>query len=229
MLATRISFMNEIANLCELVGADVNRVREGIGSDSRIGHSFLFAGLGYGGSCFPKDVQAIIRTAADKGYRFRVLEAVEEVNERQKKKIVGWVKQHFGGDLRGRCFAVWGLSFKPRTDDMREAPSVSVIEELLAAGAKVRATDPEAIKEAKKIFGERIEYHPRPYDTLPGADAMIVVTEWNEFRRPNFEKMRGLMKTPIIFDGRNIYSPKTLQKEGFTYFAIGCAPVRPAE
>jgi UDPglucose 6-dehydrogenase len=229
MLATRISFMNEIANLCELVGADVNRVREGIGSDSRIGHSFLFAGLGYGGSCFPKDVQAIIRTAAGKGYKFRVLEAVEEVNELQKKKIVSWVKQHFGNDLHGRTFAVWGLSFKPRTDDMREAPSVTVIEELLAAGAKIRATDPEAIKEAKRVFGERIEYHQRPYDTLPGADAVIVVTEWNEFRRPNFEKMRELMKTPIIFDGRNIYSPKTLQKEGFTYFAIGCAPVRPAE
>ncbi|MBL8897207.1 MAG: UDP-glucose/GDP-mannose dehydrogenase family protein [Planctomycetes bacterium] len=229
MLATRISFMNEIANLCELVGADVNRVREGIGSDSRIGHSFLFAGLGYGGSCFPKDVQAIVRTAASKGYKFRVLEAVEEVNERQKKKIVSWVKQRFGDDLKGRCFAVWGLSFKPRTDDMREAPSVTVIEELLAAGAKIRATDPEAIKEAKKVFGERIEYHQRPYDTLPGADAMIVVTEWNEFRRPNFEKMRELMKTPIIFDGRNIYSPKTLQKEGFTYYAIGCAPVNPAE
>jgi UDPglucose 6-dehydrogenase len=229
MLATRISFMNEIANLCELVGADVNRVREGIGSDSRIGHSFLFAGLGYGGSCFPKDVQAIIKTAASKGYTFRVLEAVEEVNERQKKKIVTWVKQHFGEKLAGRTIAVWGLSFKPRTDDMREAPSVTVIEELLAAGAKVRATDPEAIKEAKKIFGERIEYHQRPYDTLPGADALIVVTEWNEFRRPNFEKIRELMKTPIIFDGRNIYSPKTLQKEGFTYYAIGCAPVRQAD
>ncbi|MBK9385093.1 MAG: UDP-glucose/GDP-mannose dehydrogenase family protein [Planctomycetes bacterium] len=229
MLATRISFMNEIANLCELVGADVNRVREGIGSDSRIGSAFLFPGLGYGGSCFPKDVQAIVRTAASKGYKFRVLEAVEEVNERQKRKIVSWVKQRFGDDLKGRSFAIWGLSFKPRTDDMREAPSVTVIEELLAAGAKIRATDPEAIKEAKKVFGERIEYHQRPYDTLPGADAVIVVTEWNEFRRPNFEKMRELMKTPIIFDGRNIYSPKTLQKEGFTYYAIGCAPVNPAD
>jgi UDPglucose 6-dehydrogenase len=226
MLATRISFMNEIANLCELVGADVNRVREGIGSDARIGHSFLFAGLGYGGSCFPKDVQAIIRTAAERDYRFRVLEAVEEVNERQKKKIVSWVKQHFGERLEGRTFALWGLSFKPRTDDMREAPSVTVIEELLAAGAKIRATDPEAIKEARKVFGDKIEYHQRPYDTLQDADAMIVITEWNEFRRPNFEKMRALMKTPIIFDGRNIYSPKTLEKEGFTYFAIGCAPVR---
>src|SRR5262245_2389273 len=221
MLATRISFMNEIANLCERVGADVNRVREGVGTDSRIGFSFLYPGVGYGGSCFPKDVKALERTSLDHEYRFRILRAVEETNEAQKRVLVSKVKAHFGEDLRGRAFAVWGLAFKPNTDDMREAPSLVVVGELLAAGAQVRASDPEAIPTAQRVFGERVSFFEKPYDALSGSDALLLVTEWNEYRHPDFDRMRGLLKQPVIFDGRNVYSPKVLRDHGFTYYGIG--------
>ncbi|HKB15705.1 MAG TPA: UDP-glucose/GDP-mannose dehydrogenase family protein, partial [Planctomycetota bacterium] len=221
MLATRISFMNEIANLCERVGADVNRVREGVGTDSRIGFSFLYPGVGYGGSCFPKDVKALERTSLDHDYRFRILRAVEEANEAQKRVLVSKVKAHFGEDLRGRAFAVWGLAFKPNTDDMREAPSLVVVGELLAAGAQVRASDPEAIPTAQRVFGERVSFFEKPYDALSGSDALLLVTEWNEYRHPDFDRMRGLLKQPVIFDGRNVYSPKVLRDHGFTYYGIG--------
>ncbi|MCC6406117.1 MAG: UDP-glucose/GDP-mannose dehydrogenase family protein [Planctomycetes bacterium] len=223
MLATRISFMNEIANICSRVGANVDMVRKGIGSDDRIGSRFLFAGVGYGGSCFPKDVKAVIKTSEEHDYDFKILKAVEAVNERQKSVLFDLVKKHFQGDLKGRKFAVWGLAFKPNTDDMREAPAVVVIEALLAAGAKVAACDPEAIEECKKRhLGDRIEYSKRPMDVLTGADALLLVTEWNEFRRPDFEQIKTLMKHPVIFDGRNIYPRKTLEKLGFTYYGIGC-------
>jgi len=223
MLATRISFMNEIANICSLVGADVDRVRKGIGTDDRIGSRFLFSGVGYGGSCFPKDVKAIVKTAAEHGYPFRILQAVEEVNESQKRLLFEMVLRHFGGRLEGRRFAVWGLAFKPNTDDMREAPSVVVIEALLSAGASVCACDPEAVGEARKHYlGDRIDYAEKPMDALRGADALILVTEWNEFRRPDFEAMKRLLKHPVVFDGRNIYSRKTLESLGFTYYGIGC-------
>ncbi len=221
MLATRISFMNEIANLCERVGADVNRVREGVGTDSRIGFSFLYPGVGYGGSCFPKDVKALERTSLDHEYRFRILRAVEEANDAQKRVLVSKVKAHFGEDLRGRTFAVWGLAFKPNTDDMREAPSLVVLGELLAAGAQIRASDPEAIPTARRVFGERVAFFEKPYDALSGADALLLVTEWNEYRHPDFDRMRGLLWQPVIFDGRNVYSPKVLREHGFTYYGIG--------
>jgi UDPglucose 6-dehydrogenase len=228
MLATRISFMNEIANLCERVGADVNQVREGIATDSRIGFAFLYPGVGYGGSCFPKDLRAIGRTASEHGYEFRILSAVEAVNEEQKRLLVRKVKQVFGENLRGKTFAVWGLAFKPNTDDMREAPSVRVIEDLLTAGARVVATDPEAIPVAKGIFGDRVEYRDRPYDTLRGADALLVVTEWNEYRRPDFEKIRTLLRQPVVFDGRNVFSRRAMEAFGFRYFGIGVPPVEPS-
>jgi UDPglucose 6-dehydrogenase len=222
MLATRISFMNEIANICSKVGANVEKVRRGIGSDARIGSRFLFAGLGYGGSCFPKDVQAIIKTAQARGYDFRILHAVEAVNESQKRLLFDFVQAHFGNDLRGRRMAVWGLAFKPNTDDMREAPAVVVIENLLAAGATVCAHDPEAADECKRHhLGDRIDYAKTPMEALRGADALILVTEWNEFRRPDFEQVKSLLKEPVIFDGRNIYSRKTLEGLGFTYYGIG--------
>jgi UDPglucose 6-dehydrogenase len=223
MLATRISFMNEVANICNRVGADVDLVRKGIGTDERIGSRFLFAGVGYGGSCFPKDVKAVVRTAAEHGYDFRILKAVEDVNETQKRLLFDLVVQHFGSDLTGKRFAVWGLAFKPNTDDMREAPSVVVIEALLGAGASVCACDPEAVEEARKHhLGDRIEYADKPLDALKGADGLILVTEWNEFRRPDFEAIKGLLRTPVIFDGRNIYRRKTLEDLGFTYYGIGC-------
>ncbi len=225
MLATRISFMNEIANICERVGADVTKVRTGIGSDSRIGYPFLYAGCGYGGSCFPKDVQAIIRTAGEHGYDFRILQAVEEVNASQKFVLFEKVKRHYKGDLKGKTFAVWGLSFKPRTDDMREAPAIYIINSLLEAGAKVRATDPEAIHEAQRHFGDRIEYFQHPYDALDGADALLLVTEWSEFRNPDFALIKGKLKRPVIFDGRNIFPKAELEKQGFTYYPIGSGPV----
>ncbi|MCY2958783.1 MAG: UDP-glucose/GDP-mannose dehydrogenase family protein [Planctomycetota bacterium] len=223
MLATRISFMNEIANICMKVGASIDHVRKGIGSDARIGSRFLFSGVGYGGSCFPKDVQAIVRTAADLGYDFRILQAVEAVNERQKHLLVEMVQAHFGKDLKGKRFAVWGLAFKPNTDDMREAPSVVVIEGLLAAGAKVTAYDPEAMAECKKHhLSDRIDYADVPMAALQGADALVLVTEWNEFRRPDFEAVKSALKTPVVFDGRNIYPRATLERLGFTYYGIGC-------
>jgi UDPglucose 6-dehydrogenase len=229
MLATRISFMNEIANVCELFDADADKVRQAIASDKRIGPAFLFPGVGYGGSCFPKDVKAIIKFAADRKYSFKILEAVEAVNARQKGRLLGKLDRHYGARgkaakgryLKGRTIAVWGLSFKPRTDDMREAPAIPIIDGLLARGAKVRAFDPEAKAVAQRIFGRKIDYARNAYGALSGADALLVVTEWNEFREPDFRKMKKLMKQPVIFDGRNIYSPSQVRELGFTYTSIG--------
>ncbi len=224
-LATRISFINQVANLCEKVGADVVEVRRGIGFDRRIGHSFLFPGVGYGGSCFPKDVRAVIRTAEEGGMDFSLLREVEAVNERQKHLLVEKVHARFGANLHGRKFAVWGLAFKPRTDDMREAPVLVIVEALLKAGAEIAVHDPEALGRAQELFGERVSYHRVNYDALSGADALLIVTEWNEFRRPDFSRMRTMMKTPIIFDGRNLYEPAVMQQEGFLYYPIGRTPV----
>lgn len=222
MLATRISFMNEIANICMRVGANVDQVRRGIGSDARIGSKFLFAGLGYGGSCFPKDVQAVVKTAEQYGYPFRILKAVEAVNETQKKLLFDMVTEHYGDDLSGKHFAIWGLSFKPNTDDMREAPAVVVIRHLLDAGATITAFDPEAVEECKEWhLGDQIKYSENPMDALDDADAMILVTEWNEFRRPDFDEVKRRLKTSTIFDGRNIYTRKTLEALGFQYFGMG--------
>jgi UDPglucose 6-dehydrogenase len=226
LLATRISFMNEIANLCERVGADVEFVRRGVGYDRRIGHHFLFPGVGYGGSCFPKDVQAIIHIAHDHGMKFPLLGGVEEVNDGQKRRLVEKVVAEFGNELRGKRFAIWGLAFKPRTDDMREAPAIVVINGLLERGAEVAVHDPEALAQAKRVFGERVTYHRVNYDALAGADALLVVTEWSEFRRPDFDRMKQLMRRPIIFDGRNIYEPDVMREHGFTYVPIGRATVR---
>jgi UDPglucose 6-dehydrogenase len=220
MLASRISFMNEVANVCELVGADVDHVRKAMGADKRIGTSFLFPGVGYGGSCFPKDVQAMRRFAADKGYDFRILAAVESVNTTQKTKLFTMLKKHFGG-LKGKTVALWGLAFKPRTDDMREAPSIPLIEAMLSAGATVQAFDPEAMRVAKGIFGSRITYASGSYDAVKGADALVIVTEWNEFRRPDFSRIRSLMRSPVVFDGRNLFAPAQMKQNGFTYYSIG--------
>jgi len=220
ILAMRISFMNEIANVCELVGADVDSVRKGIGTDRRIGMSFLFPGVGYGGSCFPKDTQALLRSAQDHGYDFKILRAVEEVNKRQKERLVDKMEAHFES-LSGRTIALWGLAFKPRTDDMREAPAIPLIERLLARGATVKAYDPAATPVAKRLFDGRIALCEKSYDALAGADALAIVTEWNEFREPDFAKMRALLKAPVVFDGRNIYSPEHMRALGFTYFSIG--------
>jgi UDPglucose 6-dehydrogenase len=222
MLATRISFMNEVANVCELVGADVDHVRKAIGADRRIGTSFLFPGVGYGGSCFPKDVKAMIRFAAEKDYAFKVLEAVEAVNVCQKTRLFAKMQAHLGR-LRGKTVAVWGLAFKPRTDDMREAPAIPLIEALLSAGAKVQAFDPEAMEVARRIFGTRIAYTKSNYDALKEADALAIVTEWNEFRRPDFERMRSLMRAPVVFDGRNLFTREQMAQQGFTYHSIGRA------
>ncbi len=221
MLATKISFMNDIANLCEIVGADVNMVRKGIGSDSRIGNKFIYPGIGYGGSCFPKDVQALIRTGKDYEYSLDILKAVEDVNNRQKSVLFDKIKKHYQGNLKGKCFAVWGLSFKPQTDDMREAPSVVIIESLLEEGSSVKAYDPVAMKEATHKLGERITYGKDAYDALLDADALLVITEWPEFRIPNFKVMARLLKNKVIFDGRNIYEPSEMKELGFTYYSIG--------
>ena len=220
MLATKISFINEVSNLCEKVGADVNEVRRAIGLDRRIGPHFIFPGVGYGGSCFPKDVRAAV-AMGEPELELPLLRSVEKVNERQKKLLVDKIMRHFGKDLKGRTFAVWGLSFKPRTDDMRDAPAIVIIDCLLEAGAAIQAHDPEAMGEARKIFADRIGYFRRNYDALKGADALIIVTEWNEFRRPNFATIKQQLKQPVIFDGRNIYDPEDLRKLGFTYFSIG--------
>ncbi len=225
MLALRISFINDIASLCEAVGAEINHVRRGLGTDRRIGSSFLFPGVGYGGSCFPKDVQALIHTAGENGLNFDLLQAAEAVNTHQKLHLVERVKQHFGSDLKGRTLAVWGLAFKPRTDDMREAPSLVVVEELLKAGATVRAHDPEALENARRIFGDRISYHKTNYEALTGADALIILTEWNEFRHPNFQRIRTMLKEPVIFDGRNLYEPDLIKALEFKYYSIGRRPV----
>ena len=221
MLATRISFMNDMANLCEIIGADVNMVRKGIGSDTRIGSSFLYAGCGYGGSCFPKDVKALIRTAAEHGYPMRILKAVEDVNEEQKTILFRKLSAHFGGDLQGRKVAMWGLAFKPETDDMREAPSLVLIDRLLEAGCQVMAYDPVAMPEARRRIGDRIAYANNIYETVEGADVLMVVTEWKEFRLPAWPRIRSLMKTPLILDGRNIYNIAEIEEAGFTYHCIG--------
>jgi UDPglucose 6-dehydrogenase len=221
LLATKVTFMNEIANLCEIVGADVNNVRKGVGSDERIGPQFLFPGVGYGGSCFPKDIAALVKTSDDFGYDFRILKSVEDVNRDQKKIIVKKMLKHFKGKLKGKVVAVWGLSFKPNTDDMREAPAISIINELLKNGVKVQAHDPVAIEEAKKKIGNKIKYYKKNYEAVKNADALVIVTEWNEFRRPDFEKIKKLMRGSVIFDGRNIYDPKIMKQTGFTYYGIG--------
>jgi len=221
MLATKISFMNDIANLCEIMGADVNLVRKGIGSDMRIGNKFIYPGVGYGGSCFPKDVKALVKTAQDHGYQMRILEAVEAVNEDQKHVLSNKVIGHFGKTLAGKTFGIWGLSFKPKTDDMREAPSVVIINNLLALGAKVIAYDPVAMEEAKHQLGDTITYAQDQYEVLNNADALLLVTEWPEFRLPNFEIMKKCMKDKVIFDGRNQYDADEVRGHGFAYYSIG--------
>lgn len=224
MLATKISFMNEISNICEKVGADVNKVRRGIGSDQRIGYHFIYAGCGYGGSCFPKDVQALIRTSHQYGYEPSMLESVEAVNNRQKHVLVKKIKNRFGEDLTGKTFAVWGLSFKPDTDDMRESPAITIINELTAAGAKIKTYDPKAMEEAKHFYlkdNEHVEYVSSKYETLPNSDALILVTEWKEFRSPDFEEMKAQLKQPVVFDGRNQYDRHNMKKLAFEYYQIG--------
>ena len=221
MLATKISFMNDVANLCEIVGADINMVRKGIGSDSRIGNKFIYPGIGYGGSCFPKDVKALIHTAEDFNYELRVLKAVEAVNQDQKSVLFNKIMKYFNGDIQGKNIAIWGLSFKPQTDDMREAPSLVIIKKLLGAGAKVKAYDPVAMKEASHTLGDTITYSEDPYEALIDADCMLLVTEWAEFKVPNFNIMKKLMNQPVIFDGRNIYEIDEMKRKGFDYFCIG--------
>lgn len=221
LLATKISFINEMANLCERYGADINDVRRGIGHDQRIGFSFLFPGVGYGGSCFPKDIRAVIHMARTKGVPSLMMEAVDAVNEAQKDVLASKIFKHFDGNVQGKTVAVWGLAFKPRTDDIREAPALSLIDALLAAGVHVRVHDPEAIANVREIYGERIVYCDRPYGALEGADALAIVTEWNEFRNPDFEVMSRLMRQPIIFDGRNLYNPTQMAARGFIYQGIG--------
>jgi UDPglucose 6-dehydrogenase len=221
LLAVKISFINEIANLCERVGADVSAVRQGIGTDRRLGMHFLYPGLGYGGSCFPKDVRAIIHTAHDAGLEFSLLRTVDEVNNRQKRRLFEKLQSHYNGSLAGRTFAVWGLAFKPRTDDMREAPSIGLVQDLLEAGCKVNVHDPEAMEVARGVFGDSVNYCPKNYDALPGADALLIVTEWNEFRHPDFDRIKSMLKAPVVFDGRNLWEPKDMAGRGFTYYPIG--------
>ena len=220
MLASRITFMNEVANVCERVGADVDHVRRAIGSDRRIGTSFLFPGVGFGGSCFPKDVKAMQQFAAENGYDFKMLRAVDEVNTYQKTRLVAKMREHYGR-LKGKTLALWGLSFKPKTDDMREAPSIALIEALLKAGARVQAYDPEAMKVARRIFGSRVTFADTNYGALKGADGLAIVTEWNEFRRPDLARMKSLLKEPVVFDGRNLFVPANMKQHGFTYYSIG--------
>jgi len=221
MLATKISFMNDIANLCEIMGADVNMVRKGIGSDTRIGTKFIYPGVGYGGSCFPKDVKALIKTANENKYNMRVLTAVEEVNENQKEVLFNKVKNHFKGDLKGKKFALWGLSFKPKTDDMREAPSLVIIEKLLKEGASVVAYDPVAMHEAQRMIGDTISYSLDMYDSLNNADALLIVTEWPEFRVPDFEEIGKRLNEKTLFDGRNIFDFQDMKKLGYNYYCVG--------
>jgi UDPglucose 6-dehydrogenase len=220
-LATKISFMNEIANLCDRVGADVEQVRKGIGTDKRIGPDFLFAGVGYGGSCFPKDVSALEKTAREVEYDFKILNEVQRVNKYQRKYFVSKIVKYFGGRLKNKIIAVWGLAFKPKTDDMREAPSITIINELLKQGAIIHAHDPIALNEAKKHFDTKVKFFQNNYEALRRADALVIVTEWNEFRRPDFNRMKSLMNGRVIFDGRNLYDPAELREEGFEYFGIG--------
>lgn len=228
MLATKISFMNEISNICEMVGADVNKVRRGIGSDSRIGFSFIYPGCGYGGSCFPKDVKALIRTADEQGYQSELLQSVEDVNERQKQVLVEKVKRRFGAELSGKIFAVWGLAFKPDTGDMRESAAITIIQELTKQGAAIRAYDPKAMEEARECYlkgNKRITYCDSKYEALKDADALLLITEWKEFRSPDFYEIGKLLKTPVIFDGRNQYEAQQVQKYGLDYYQIGVKPI----
>lgn len=220
-LATKISFMNEIANLCEKVGADAEMVRVGMSTDTRIGNKFLFPGLGYGGSCFPKDVKALIKTGAENGLEMSIIKSADSVNKRQRELFIEKIKKHFNGQISGKTFAVWGLAFKPKTNDMREAPAITIINELLRCGARINAYDPKAKETAEAIFGDKISYAASSYAAAEGADALLLLTEWNEFRRPDFDKIKGLLKTPVIFDGRNQYDGKRLIEKGFEYKAIG--------
>ena len=222
MLATRISFMNELSVLCEKTGADIEMIRKGIGSDSRIGKGFLYAGIGYGGSCFPKDVKALIKTSHDYGIAPYLLEAVEKVNKNQRERFIKKIISHYGEDINGKIFALWGLAFKPQTDDIREAPAIDIIRELASRGAKIKAYDPIAAENVKAVFADKdIEYFQKNYDALQNADALIIATEWFHFRNPDFLRMKSLLKHPVIFDGRNQYEPKKMKEEGFTYFCIG--------
>jgi UDPglucose 6-dehydrogenase len=223
MLSTKISFINEIANLCDRVGADINDVRRGIGHDERIGFQFLFPGAGYGGSCFPKDVRALIYTSRQKDVPLALLEAVDRVNEAQKRVLVKKIRRHYGSALKEKTIAIWGLAFKPRTDDIREAPALVLIDTLLAEGVALRIHDPEALANVRAIYGDRLVYCDRPYSALEGADGLAIVTEWQEFRHTDFELMRRLMRETVIFDGRNLYDPKNLTANGFTYYGIGRA------
>jgi UDPglucose 6-dehydrogenase len=227
MLATKISYINEMANLCERMGADINDVRRGIGHDARIGFQFLFPGAGYGGSCFPKDIRAIIHMSKQLGVAAPVMESVDQVNEAQKQVLFRKVREHFGAALPGKTLALWGLAFKPRTDDIREAPALALIDALLAEGAKVRVHDPEALANVRHIYGERLTYCDRPYGALEGAHGLAIVTEWQEFRNPDFEVIRRLLAEPIIFDGRNLYEPEHMARLGFVYHSIGRRAVRP--
>lgn len=220
-LATKITFMNEIANLCELVGADVDAVRKGVGTDSRIGKRFLFPGIGYGGSCFPKDVQALAKSSKDVKYDFKILNAVMDVNHDQKTKLIPRIKDYFKGNLKGKTIAIWGLSFKPHTDDIREAPALYNIEALLKEGVTIKAHDPEGMENVKRLIGEKIQYCNTPYDAAEGADAIFIATEWPEFRTPDFEKLSSIVKGKVIFDGRNLYELNTMKDLGFAYFSIG--------
>lgn len=221
MLATKISFINEMANLCERAGADINDVRRGIGHDARIGFQFLFPGAGYGGSCFPKDVRALIATAQQLDAPLRLMEAVDKVNENQKEILLRKIRRHYGAVLKGKTLAIWGLAFKPRTDDIREAPALTLIDGLLAAGAHVRVHDPEAMANVRALYGNKLVYCDRPYGALEGADGLAIVTEWQQFRHPDFEIIRRLLSEPVIFDGRNLYDPRQLESLGFKYYAIG--------
>ena len=220
-LATKISFMNEVANLCELLGADVDLVRKGLGTDSRIGKRFLFPGIGYGGSCFPKDVQALEKSATDSGYQFEILKSVMSVNEKQRLRLIPPIKKHFNNNLKGKNIAFWGLAFKPQTDDIREAPALDNIKALLAEGAIIKVHDPEAMNNVKKIFGDIITYCENPYDAVAHADCLFIATEWQEFRTPDFERLASAMKQKVIFDGRNLYDLEYMQDKGFTYYSVG--------
>jgi UDPglucose 6-dehydrogenase len=226
LLSTKISFINEVANLCESMEADIDAVRRGIGHDSRIGFAFLFPGAGYGGSCFPKDVKALASMARQHGVEPRILESVDEVNRQQKTVLPSKVEKHFAGQLKGRTIAVWGLAFKPRTDDIRDAPALVLVDRMLQGGAKLQVHDPEAIENVRQIYGDQLSYADLPMDALEGADALVIVTEWGEFRRPDFAEMRKRMKSPVIFDGRNLYDPKQMKAAGFTYHSIGRQPVK---
>jgi UDPglucose 6-dehydrogenase len=221
LLATKISFINEMANLCEKMGGDINDVRRGIGHDSRIGFAFLFPGAGYGGSCFPKDVRALAAMASEHGVEPRMLTAVDLVNESQKQVTIDKIENHFAGALAGKTFAIWGLAFKPKTDDIREAPALVLIDYLLKQGAKVHAHDPEAMPNVRSIYGDRIAFHEKSYDALRGADALAIMTEWNDYKRPNWDEVKSLMKSPTIFDGRNLYDTSRMCMQGFRYYSIG--------